>query len=251
MRLYLIRHAQSENNQLSEESVYRLMRKMDPELTELGQRQAAVLARFLAQGDSGDSFRDLEDRELPANDLPHGRGPFGLTHLYCSLMARAVATGSRIAAELNLPLVAWPDWHEGGGMYLEDPDSGELLGYPGKNRAYFEQSYPELILPVSLDDRGWWNRPFEERPERWERARRVLDELLTRHPNPTDRVGVIIHGGFYNYFIKTLLGIDPEQEIWFVMNNAAITRIDFEAQEIRIIYQNRLDYMPSELLSQG
>lgn len=251
MQLYLMRHAQSENNQLTEESVYHLKRKMDPELTELGQRQAAALARFLAQGDSGDSFRDPEDQDLPANDLTHSWGPFSLTHLYCSLMVRAVATGSAIAAELNLPLVAWPDWHEGGGIYLDDPESKEPVGYPGKNRAYFEQNYPNLILPESLGENGWWNRPYETRSERWERARRVLDDLLTRHSHPSDRVGVIIHGGFYNYFIKTLLGIAPEQEIWFVMNNAAITRIDFEAQEIRIIYQNRLDYIPPELLSRG
>jgi len=125
------------------------------------------------------------------------------------------------------------------------------MGYSGKDRAYFQGHYPNLVLPPSLPDGGWWNRPFEERQQRWERARRVLAELIKRHGDSLDRVGVVMHGGFYNYFIKTLLGIDPDQDVWFVMSNAAITRIDFSAEEVRLIYQNRLDFMPSELLTAG
>jgi 2,3-bisphosphoglycerate-dependent phosphoglycerate mutase len=241
MQLYLIRHAQSKNNALWEQTGDSLGRSMDPELTELGCSQAQNLARFLAQGSPNHA----------SDDDPHNRLGFGLTHLYSSLMVRAVATGYVIAQALELPLLGWPDWHEGGGIYLEDESTGERVGYPGKDRAYFQAHFPSLILPQDLDDDGWWNRPFEERPQRWDRARRVLAELMKRHGDSNDRVGVVMHGGFYNYFIKTLLGIEPDQEIWFLMSNAAITRIDFSAEEVRLIYQNRLDYMPSELLSAG
>jgi 2,3-bisphosphoglycerate-dependent phosphoglycerate mutase len=241
MQLYLIRHAQSENNALWDNGQYEQMRVMDPELTDIGQRQSLALARYLAQRGTQNSYPDNE----------HNRLGFGLTHLYCSLMVRAVATGTAIAEQTGLPLVAWPDWHEGGGIYLDDATSGDRIGYPGKNRAYFQQYYPELILPAGVDDNGWWNRAFEERPQRWERARRVLNELRARHADSDDRVGVVMHGGFYNYVMKTLLGIEAAEEIWFVISNAAITRIDFLEQETRLTYQNHLDFMPLELLSAG
>jgi len=241
MQLYLIRHAQSENNALWDNGLYEQMRKIDPELTEIGKRQSQVLAEFLAR--RGAHSTQSED--------DHNRSGFGLTHLYCSLMVRAVATGAAIADQVELPLVAWPDWHEGGGIYHDDPATGGKVGYPGKNRAYYLEHYPQLLLPPSLNENGWWNRPFEERPQRWERARRVLGELHARHADSDDRVGVVMHGGFYNYFLKTLLGLEPAEEIWFVISNAAITRIDFLEQETRLVYQNRLDFMPFELLSAG
>lgn len=239
MQLYLIRHAQSENNALWEEASTRVGRSMDPELTPLGIKQAEVLADFLGRGNP----------DLALEEDLHNRSGFKLTHLYCSLMVRSVATAWRIGKNLDLPVVAWKDWHEGGGIYLDDELSGEPLGLPGKNRAYFQTHYPELVLPPELDEAGWWNRPFEQRPERWLRARRVFGELLLRHGSTEDRVAVVMHGGFYNYFLKTLLGISPELTVWFTLQNTAITRLDFLAEEVRVIYQNRLDFMPSRLIS--
>jgi len=241
MQLYLIRHAQSENNALSDTADYNQARRMDPELTELGFRQAEYLARYLAE--SPGDFSDVDDLQ--------NRPGFGLSHLYSSLMVRAVATGTIISKELGLPLIGWRDWHEGGGIYLEDEVTGELVGYPGKDREYFKTYYPALVWPVDLGNGPWWDRPFEERPQRWSRAQHVLVELMTRHGGTYDRVAVIMHGGFYNYFMKTLLGIEPGAAVWFVMNNAAITRIDFTGRETRLVYQNRLEHLPTELVSIG
>jgi 2,3-bisphosphoglycerate-dependent phosphoglycerate mutase len=212
---------------------------MDPDLSSLGYQQARRLGRYLArQSNEQEPWEHRQNR--------HG---FGLTHLYTSLMLRSVATGSLIAARLKLPLFAWSDWHEGGGIYLENYETGERVGYPGKDRLFFEQHYPALVLPENLGDGGWWNRPFEERPARWERARRVVEELIARHGATADRVGVITHGAFSNYFLKTLFGIGREQPLWFVMNNTGITRIDFEENEVRLVYQNRLDHLSNDLIS--
>jgi 2,3-bisphosphoglycerate-dependent phosphoglycerate mutase len=240
MQLYYIRHAQSENNALWDRTGSFGGRNLDPDLTEVGRCQAELLVDFLACSNPGGTS--------PGSDL-HNRESFGITHLYTSLMLRSVATATTIARRLGLPCYGWKDWHEGGGIYLDDETTGEQVGQPGNNRAFFEAQFPELVLPDDVGEAGWWNRPYEERPERWLRARRVLDELILRHGNSDDRVAVVSHGGFYNYFLPTIWGMDRLEGLWIVMNNAAITRIDFETEEIRLIYTNKLDYLPADLIT--
>jgi 2,3-bisphosphoglycerate-dependent phosphoglycerate mutase len=179
-------------------------------------------------------------------------------------MVRAVITGEVIARALGMKLFAWPEWHEGGGIYLDDEETGEPQGLPGKNRAYFETHHPGLVLPEEIDPFGWWNRPFETQLQRRERARRALAQLWECHGNTQDRVAVVSHGGFYNHFLFNLLdlpgrdeyeepgsndGKNPPSGRWFLMNNAAITRIDFDSDTVRLAYHNRLDFLPSELIT--
>ncbi len=239
MELYFIRHAQSENNLLYNTTGASNGRSQDPELTETGRRQVEILARFLSRADSALATRFTDHQNVAG---------FGITHLYTSLMVRAVATGTAIARALNLPLVAWEDLHETGGIYLDDEQAGTRIGQPGKNRAYFEAHHPNLILPATLGEAGWWNRPFEEREERPARAERFLRELLERHGGKEDRVAVISHGGFYNVLLRTILKIERE-DCWFGLNNAAITRIDFNAEGVALDYRNKVDFMPKELVT--
>jgi 2,3-bisphosphoglycerate-dependent phosphoglycerate mutase len=261
MQLYYIRHGQSCNNAL-----YRLTssysgRSEDPDLTELGIQQAKKLAEFIHDG---------KEAGYPGNPEPEAAG-LGLTHLYTSLMVRAISTAQQIAQKTGLPLTAWRDLHEGGGIYQFHPETGEPVGLPGKPRWYFQERFPELALPDDLDETGWWNRPYEDRRERQARARRVLSELLQRHGGCKHRVALVSHGGFYNHFLSALLnlqdgGAQPSPEavqaeidenmilgtdatIWFSLSNAAITRIDFEPGDVRIRYQNRVDHLPAELIS--
>ncbi len=241
MQLYFIRHGESENNARWTRTGSSVGRSEDAELTDKGRQQAQIVAQHLVKKD------DLD-----------------ITHLYCSLMVRAVATGTAIAEALDVPLVAWTDLHEGGGVYLKDEASGERIGQPGKPRTYFERHYPGLILPNSLGDDGWWNRPFEAHEIRPARARRVLDELLARHGGTNDSVILVSHGGFYNQFLGALLGFTPRERVWFAMHNTAITRIDFRREEeenadaerptgprdlVRIIYTNRVDFLPEDLVT--
>jgi 2,3-bisphosphoglycerate-dependent phosphoglycerate mutase len=238
MQFYFIRHGQSANNHLYDTTGSSVGRSEDPELTEVGRRQAEILARFLKQSDS--AFQQPPDRM--------NRGGFGITHLYTSLMVRAVATASIIGRELNLAPIAWEELHEGGGIYLDDPETGAKIGLPGKTRAYFAAQYPELILPATFNDAGWWNRPFEEYAQMLPRAERFLNDLLARHGNTEDRVAVVSHGGFYNTLMQTIFRIG-RAGMWFNINNAAITRIDFTAEETVLAYLNRVDFLPKELIT--
>jgi len=241
MQLYFIRHGQSGNNLLWEQTGSSKGRSEDPDLTPFGRQQAHRVAQFLRRADSPTAV-DLEE------DLQNTAG-FGITHLYTSLMIRAVATGTIIARTLGLPLFAWEDLHEWGGIYQKDEGTGDLIGLPGHNRAYFETHYPDLVLPDSLGDDGWWNRPFEPREERPLRAERFWRELLDRHGGADDRVAVVSHGGFYNQLLRAILNLPQENSYRFALNNGAITRLDFREEEIVLSYSNRADFLPRELVT--
>jgi 2,3-bisphosphoglycerate-dependent phosphoglycerate mutase len=230
MTLYFIRHAQSANNELYERTGSSIGRVEDPELTALGTRQAEILSDYLAR-----------NAEVS--------GEYRFTHLYCSLMIRAVATATTVSLACDVRPVAWPEVHEQMGIFLADEHTGELVGRRGKSRSYFERHYPELLLPESLNEHGWWNRPVETETEWKQRARDFLAELRRRHGSGEDRVAVVSHGGFYHEVILALTGGAGTDGLWFTMHNTGITRIDFDPAHTSIVYHNRLEHLPPELVS--
>ncbi|HHY89734.1 MAG TPA: histidine phosphatase family protein [Chloroflexi bacterium] len=240
MQLYFIRHGQSENNLtffLTRSDDYRCE---DPLLTAGGHEQAERLAEFLAS-------RRAEQAANPRDDL--NVTGFGLTHLYCSLMERAVATGAAVAKRLQLPLLPWYELHETGGVFLTDPATGERMGRPGRTARYLRHTYPELVIDENLYPDGWWNRSFEERPERRPRAERLLAGLLERHGGTDDRVAFFSHGHFYNHILGAILGLPEEPPAWFIINNTAITRIDYIDGHWDLVYANRTDHLPPHLIT--
>ena len=242
MQLYFIRHGQSQNNARYLETLSHAGRTVDPDLTPTGYEQARYLARFLNQSPP--------PRSLPVPDWnPQNVGGFGITHLYCSLMVRAVATGTIVSQEVDLPLVAWVDLHETGGVLYIDEETDERVGRPGKNRVFFETHYPDMILPEDLGEEGWWNRPYEEREQRPARARRVLDELLHRHGGGDDRVAVISHGAFFSYLMHAILDLPSPPPPWFHLSNTGIARIDFREDGPGISYLNSTTHLPRDLVT--
>ena len=222
-------------------------RLADPELTELGEEQAQLLAQHMAQ--------PLTDYDGHILDYQNRFG-FGLTHLYCSLMIRAIETGRAVARACQLPLVAWPEIHERGGIYLLNPATDEREGLPGNNRTYLTIRFPELVLPDEIDEVGWWNRPAETLVEADVRAQLVLDQLLARHGGTEDRVGIVSHGGFFQAFTAvclnmpaTLTYLDGERTSRFGINNVSISRFAFMEQTIDVIYLNNTRFLPVEYLT--
>jgi 2,3-bisphosphoglycerate-dependent phosphoglycerate mutase len=241
MRLFFIRHGQSVNNALWDESGSNNDRSEDPELTDTGVQQARILAKFLVSKDRQASISG--EKGEPKRDY------FGFTHLYTSLMVRSVATATMISQALGLPLVAWPEIHECGGMYLDGEEEGVRIGMPGKTRSYFAEHYHEMILPESVTDQGWWNRPFEPDESRALRAQHVLETLLERHGNSNDRVAIVSHGAFYMELMRVMFKIN-ELKCWYLMYNTAVSRFDFHASgEITLAYHNRTDHLPEHLIT--
>lgn len=240
MQFYFIRHGQSENNLIWEQTGSDEGRNSDPELTDVGKQQAAHLGTLLAALGitGGTSVAGY-----------HSVAGFHLTHLYCSPMVRAIETALPTARALGLSLVAWEEVHETGGIFCTDPVTREQQGLPGRTRAEFAERFPDLILPETGWETGWWNRPFESREERPLRAQRVLQTLLARHGGTEDRVAIFSHAGFYNHLLRMVLDMPGDTMVWFELQNTAITRIDFHPDYQRFVYSNRVDFLPRHLLT--
>lgn len=246
MELYFIRHGQSQNN--ANWSNHDYQESPDPALTEIGHEQARLLAEFLKKN------QKITDEK--AWNIQNRYG-FGLTHIYTSMMERAVYTAAPIAQALDIPMIVWKDIFEEGGIYSREEKS-HMLGLPGKPRSFFVENFPTLTLPDELDETGWWNRAYEVEEERQPRADRVFAELLARHRDqegqPEHRVAFVSHGGFYMRLICAMLNLPWRQashglKSWFMLNNCSISRFDIYKEEINIAYLNRTDHLPDHLIT--
>jgi 2,3-bisphosphoglycerate-dependent phosphoglycerate mutase len=248
MQLYFIRHAQSANNALYAETGAAWGRHHDAPLSAVGLRQLPHLAALLSHGDPV--------APAPLNDPANRRG-FNLTRLYTSLMERSILTASAIAEATGLPVEGWVDLHEHGGIYEIDEASDERRGVPGPGRSELITRFPRLELPPGIAEEGWWNRPYEDETALFARANRFLEALLERHGGSEDRVAVVSHAGFYHAVLRALLGLpsaypspdDGPHAVYFGLNNTGITRIDIEEERRAIVYLNRLDHLPAELVT--
>jgi len=235
MILYYIRHAQSANNALWDTTGSSEGRSDDPPLTPTGEAQSHHVAKWLAC--------------LPEPPAVQRHSDLRPSHVYCSLMKRAVQTGSVIATTLGLPLQGWADLHEAGGVYLDGEEEGERHGRPGMGRSQLQRLHSSLQLPPEISEEGWYNRPFEERPERVKRAERVVKELLQRHGSTQDRVVLVSHGTFYNYLIGALLQLEAERDWWLLLNNTGITKVEFHEDERVLAFANRTTHLPPALIT--
>jgi broad specificity phosphatase PhoE len=247
MQLYIIRHCQSQNNELWQRTGSSNGRLADPPLTATGYQQAELLAQHLV---------DPLERPVQPRTLDNSSLAYDFTHLYCSLMRRSVETALAISEATSLLLAVREDIHERGGIYLKNPETQEREGLPGPNRDHFKTNYPSLVLPDTLGEAGWWNRPYEDRAMALSRAAAFLRWLVAEHDGTEDRVALVTHGGFIQSLFQILFRsplmveeLGAAREIWFKANNGSITRIDFLEEVIRITYQNRVDYLPAHLIT--
>ena len=135
MRLYLIRHGESENNVLIHETIYR--RKVDPDLTARGYEQRDLLARHIAT--AADAIGES----------------YAITHLYTSAMYRSLLTTAPISEALEMTPMVWTDLHEKGGMFQER--DGRAQGFGGMTRAAILNQFPGYQLPEDVGECGWYD----------------------------------------------------------------------------------------------
>jgi len=236
MRCYFVRHGQSTNNRLFEKTGSTEGRVDDPQLTALGRKQAKRAAAYFAQGnDPGECRKDM-------------RG-LGITHIYSSLMVRALHTGNEISTGLNLPLIGWHDLHEQGGVFYQEKGSNERIGLPGKRKEELTALFPELKFMREPDPGGWWNSPHENVNEARQRGKNVLAQLLERHGGTEDRVILVSHGAFYACFMSAVFDLQMPDNYWFGLNNAGISRMDFLDRYFYLVYQNYSGFLKKDQIT--
>ena len=241
MDLFIIRHGQSGNNSLSDLRE----REVDPPLTDLGKRQAQILANHLASGNT----HDVSARSTTNPSKTQLRKGFGITSLFCSPMYRSLQTGQPIGQALGLVPHIWIDIHEEGGMYLDHGGEEGLVGYPGRTRSEILAEFPHFHLPAGIDDRGWWNRDREDSASCAARAKKVSEQLREMAAKE-ERVAIVTHGLFMDVLLKALFDQLPGDQIFYRHHNTAISLISIDVgTPIEARYLNRVDHLDPELVS--
>lgn len=239
MELFIIRHAQSSNNALPDQA-YRVV---DPPLTELGLRQAELVAEHLANG------IDHETKAIEGQPVDTPLNGMRISRLYCSAMLRALQTAQIIGAALKLEPHVWVDIHEEGGMWLDHGQDEGIRGYPGMTRAEISQRFPECVLPEEIAEQGWWRFAREEWTPFLDRAARVASDLR-RQATSDERIAIVTHGGFGAYLLRALVAAPMDAQVFFHHDNTGVTRVRFRSDgRVSIRYQNRVDHLPADMVT--
>lgn len=219
MHLYLIRHAESENNARPDHE-----RVEDPSITERGVLQADSLADWMAT--------------------------HPMDMLVSSPFRRALQTAAPVALRTSSKVEVWCDIYERGGCYsgwLESDRRGAL----GLGQRDILQLIPRAELETEISDNGWWGgRPREQDDEAQLRAVAVRHKLESRFGETQARIAVITHAEFQRMLLEQLLtgqNIDVAQ--FGPICNAGLTYLDFVAGTWRLQWLNAVTHIPSPLIT--
>jgi broad specificity phosphatase PhoE len=241
--LYIIRHAQSTNNALADQS----QRVMDPLLTELGVRQAALLAEHIAAGPSREPIWSGDGSARPA-DRRNGHG-LRLERIFTSAMRRALLTAQPLGQALGVTPEVWVDLHEEGGMWLDHGYPTGVRGYPGITRRQLMAEFPTCRLANEVTEGGWWRGGHETEEEAHKRAIRVA-QRLRGWPIPEERIAIITHGAFATQLLRVLLGGPAEWAVYYHLDNTSISLVRFNGDgSLALRYLNRVEHLPSDMIS--
>lgn len=218
MELYLIRHAESTNQALEDQDE----KVFDPPLTELGERQAILLAEFLRSGREGVLSSDR-----------------AIDCLLSSPMWRALQTTRPLSDALDLVPTVWVDIHE-------QVQATEV--HAGSTRRTIQARFPDFQLSEEITEEGWWNRDGESRAECMERAIRVAERLWER-AGSDETVAIVSHARFLDSLLKAFLHQLPGYDMWYHHFNTGISRLGLGGNHLDVRYLNRVDHLPSTRVS--
>jgi len=204
MELYLVRHAESAGNT-------GLSDGPDPELTDLGIRQARAAAERLA-------------------DL-------GLEVLFCSPLRRALQTAEILGEGLNLR------YH----VYIPLYEKGNYEGFRGLSRAEILAQFPRAVLPADFPEFQWWPNGPEEEPQAYERAGLIEQEMRRRYQESEARVLMVTHGTFGAIMISRFLKAPPEGFTKFSQHNCGISLLEIHPGTAKLRFLNDVAHLPGEL----
>jgi 2,3-bisphosphoglycerate-dependent phosphoglycerate mutase len=213
MRLYLIRHAQSQNNALPESQ-----RVEDPGITGLGHEQATLLAKRVDE--------------------------LGLTKLFTSPFRRTLQTTAPIYEATTLTPNVRVALHEQGGCYIGHT-AENMAGRSGMSRLEIEQEFPGYAVSADVDDRGWWTSDLHESQElARRRATALFQQTLEEFSGTQERVAFVMHADIALLFLQQF-----HSEWLDVPANTSITAIRITSGDCRLEEFDCVRHLPEELIT--
>ena len=162
-----------------------------PPLSELGRRQAELLAQRLAGA--------------------------GIDHLYASTIRRATETAEYVAAATSLKIVFNERFRE--------VEVGNLrrTPTPDARRVAANLVGEEREGPVYLDFTSYGGEGPAEFGQRVASAMREL--ILEPHGSGRERIALVAHGGFINAALCAIIGVPFSGYVYFGVRNTSITTV--------------------------
>ncbi len=221
MQLYLIRHAESENNARPPH-----LRVEDPPITAVGRLQAAHLAEWI---------RSLR-----------------MDVLITSPVRRALQTTRYIREATGQHVHVWANVFEEGGIYRgHGPDAVE--GGPGLSREevirHVVDEAPQCTLDEVISASGWWaGRPRETADEASARANQVVRQLLNTF-DTGQVVVMVLHADFKRRLLTEMIGAETNPQSFGKLRNTGITKLDHDGNRWQLDWFNSVSHLPVRLIT--
>ena len=185
MYVYLVRHAQSENNALTAPGLHNPSRRADPGLTRKGEAQARALERRFAEFVASSSKATVD------------------AEIWTSCMRRCLLTTEGIARGMGTRARCAPALHEHGGCFEGARGARGVEGRRGMTKDEIEGEFERIDAPEEIKD-GWWDpargcesvrdaqtRGAEVAKWLWDKARAMREGAATKAD-----VVLVSHGMF-------------------------------------------------------
>jgi 2,3-bisphosphoglycerate-dependent phosphoglycerate mutase len=219
MQLYLIRHAESQNNARPPQN-----RVEDPTITSVGHLQAEYLANWIQ------SLR--------------------FDHLITSPFIRTLQTTRYITDVTDHDVHVWHDVFERGGCFRGfGPDATE--GGPGLGRSAVIDHFPAMrcVADESISEQGWWvGRLRETNEEHPIRARSVVERIQRTFGETEDVALMIIHAQFQRELLKHLVPSANVLDLGFI-KNCSVTKLNNDGGSWQLDWFNSITHMPARLIT--
>lgn len=236
MKITYIRHAESVNNHSYYLHGNGEQYILDPPLSELGEQQAAALAKFLAANTEEFNF----DRIYISPFLRTLQTAATFTHLYP-----------------DSPKIVCPWIYEGGGcreIIRQDPLEVKISS--GMGRSEILSRFPDFTVEEAgenpITDQGWYTLG-EVEPEShvFYRAVETIDYFTKQHAYPEEHIALVSHGNFYNYLVNAILEQRKQLRFYYAIENTGISQFSYQPDEDMpyhpgrwsIKYMNRFEWL--------
>ncbi len=252
MIVLLIRHGQSANNLYAgshghDYAAYMAGRHPEPPLTEIGKRQAQLLAQQMVAAATPTSA------PTPVEGAAWVTAEHPIERIFVSPMLRALQTALPLSRAVGVAPQVWVDLHEHGGVFTGNPQAGDVVGYPGLTSSELLAQFAGYTVDGGVDEQGWWSGGYEEMDACYTRACRVAERLYALSDELGDvNIALVTHGTFLDALIHNLVvpGEPYGNRLHFSHLNTGVSRIDFGSERrLALRYLNRIDHLTAELLS--